>query len=211
MQPHSHQLRQQAIERWESGERMSLIAKELSVDYDTLRGWAKRYRAEGAEGLSTRYPNCGARPKHPPASKAKAVALKEAHRGWGAGYIGIQLAKAFPGSRPPSERQLQRWFAGAGLSEGRTRLPRQKAGWARRPFECVQADAKERLRTADGEECCYLTFTDERSGGVLDAFVFPLWPNMPSARGRGVRRRALPDVPLGLHQLFPCRQRGALR
>lgn len=182
---------------------MSTVSRELSIDYDTLRQWVKRHKSEGPEGLCTKYGNCGLAPTYDGSLLERALALKEGHRGWGAGYVRIQLARSMPGSALPSERQLQRWFAQAGLCERRTRLPSERAGWARRPFERVQADAKERLRTADGRECCYLNFTDEHSGAVLDAFVFPLRPDWPGARAPGLRCGALPDVPLGLHQLLP--------
>jgi len=58
--------------------------------------------------------------------------------------------------------------------QSNTRLPAVDTPWADSPLKRVQVDANEKLECLDGQKCCYLNFTDEHSGAVLDAFVFPL-------------------------------------
>ena len=186
MEGHSYEKRLQAIEYWESGQKRSWISTTLGVNYDTLCEWIKRYKTSGAEGLRTRYSNCGKSSQIKEAIRERAMDLKRAHPAWGSGYIRVKLSEEFDRDRIPCTRQLQRYFVKGGLMEQTTRLPRHAADWVRRPLERVQVDAKERLETADGKPCCYLTYTDEHSGSVLDAFVFPLCTDQSGSSGFGI-------------------------
>lgn len=179
MRNHSHEVRLEAIKRWQSGEKRSVIAREMGIDYDTLLGWVKRYEAQGESGLASRYSSCGRRPKFPEDMRQRAISLRQAHSQWGSAYIRLQLQMEYPGQALPTARQIHRWLHSAGLQAVRTRLPRSTGSWVEKPFERVQVDAKERLITQDGQECCYLNFTDEHSGAVLEAVVFPLRPHQP--------------------------------
>lgn len=174
MQAHSYEKRVQVIKRWQSGEKMSQLSRSLKIDYETLRQWVKRYKEDGLSGLKTRYGNCGRRPKTEEQIRQKALAYKRTHTQWGAGFIRIQLQRAYPESYIPGVRQLQRWFARAQLNKSQTHLAKYPLDWANRPLARVQVDANERLQTKDGQACCYLTYTDEYSGSALEAFVFPL-------------------------------------
>jgi hypothetical protein len=42
------------------------------------------------------------------------------------------------------------------------------------PHDTWQIDAKEQITTLNGKPACYLTVTDEKTGGALEARVFPL-------------------------------------
>ena len=106
------------------------------------------------------------------------MAYKENHPNWGAGFILVKLETDIPNTALPSERRLQQIFKSKNLQPKKSKPPRGKAKWAKKAFDRVQVDAKERLKTADGQDCCYLNFTDEATGSVLDAFVFSLCPNM---------------------------------
>ena len=181
MRNHSQEVRLEAIERWQSGEKRSVISREMGIDYDTLLGWVKRYEAQGEAGLQSQYSSCGRPPKFPESMRQRAIALRQAHSQWGAAYIRLQLQMEYPEQALPAARQIQRWLHSAGLQALRTRLPRSPGTWVQKPFERVQVDAKERLKTQDGQECCYLNFTDEHSGAVLEAVVFPLRPHQPGA------------------------------
>jgi transposase len=174
MEAHSMSKRQEAYKLWLTGMKKSIISRQLGIDYDTLLGWTKRFEAEGASGTSLRYNRCGSRGLFSEAVHEQALALRRAHPDWGASYIQLHLQQQFEASQEPSVRQLQRWLGRAGLLTPATRLPRDRSTWASKPLERVQVDAKEQLRTADDHPCCYLNFTDEHSGAVLDAFVFPL-------------------------------------
>lgn len=186
MKPHTYDVRQKAIENWQSGQKKSEIARQLGVDYDTLLGWIKRFSQEGEAGLSLRYTCCGRKPQENGAVRSRALELMGQHQEWGAGYLRLNLQREFPGADLVKPRQLQRWVAKAGIRAKRTKLPPVAADWASRPLERVQVDANERLVNKDGKECCYLNFTDEHTGAALDAFVFPLRQDQSSSRAFGV-------------------------
>ena len=125
-------------------------------------------------GLKLRYVRCGVSKKVSEQVKQAAINLKRDHPTWGGGYIRLQLARQYPKEYIPCARQLQRYFRQAGLVELRSKQPRAPSkDWAKWPLYRVQVDAKEQLQTADGKWCSYLTFTDEYSGAVLEALVFP--------------------------------------
>lgn len=211
MRAHNHETRQEAIRRWQAGEKKSDISRTLEVDYNTLSGWVKRFQSEGLAGLKVKYSGCGRKQAAPAQVVERAKELRRAHPDWGGGYIRLNLLRELPGEKVPGERQLQRQLSGAGLGVRRTKLPSVAADWARKAFERVQVDAKERLRTLDGRECCYLNFIDEYTGAELEAFVFPPRAHQPSPGRGGVRLCAVRAVALGVHPLFPDGQRPPLR
>lgn len=173
MQAHSQQERQSAIDLHLSGQRLTVISQTLGIHYDLVRAWIKRYKTEGASSVVPRYGNCGRKSKIDAAVKEAALAHKRQHPQWGAPFIRLKLLEAYPDLAIPKERRLQQWFQGKGLQSRKTRLPQAPKQWASRPLQCVQVDAKEEMKTKDGQPCCYLTFTDEYTGSALDAFVFP--------------------------------------
>lgn len=173
MEAHKAEVRQKAYDLWQSGEKKSVISRTLQVDYDTLLGWIKRFKSEGSDGLKLRYTQCGRRSSHETEVYQRAIAHRRAHGGWGSSYIRLKLVSEFGESRVASVRQIQRWIKGQGLMQSNTRLPAVDTPWADSPLKRVQVDANEKLECSDGQKCCYLNFTDEHSGAVLDAFVFP--------------------------------------
>jgi transposase len=173
MEAHALHVRLRAIELYGQGSKMTKISEELGVCYDTVRQWVKRYESGGQSALAVRYDRCGRLEQTATFIKEEILGLKKEHPQWGAAFIRHQVRERFPQIHLPQVRRLQQWFKAAGLQKQKTRLPQTKVAWAGRPFERVQVDAKERLKTKDGTDCCYLTFTDEHTGSVLDAFVFP--------------------------------------
>ncbi len=171
MRAHSLSIRHRAVELYKQGIARKQIAAELAADYDVVCDWVKRYLAEGEKGLSSRYHCCGRKPVLAPEVRRAANWLKRLHPVWGAGFIRVVLQERYPSLRIPCERQLQSWFRSAGLQ---TRLPKSDVRWAKGPLEVVQVDAKECMQTADKADCCYLKFTDEHTGSILDAHFFPL-------------------------------------
>ena len=186
MRAHNHETRQEAIRRWQAGEKISVISRALEVDYNTLLGWIKRFQSEGLPGLQVKYSGCGRKPMASEQVVERAKLLRQTHPDWGGGYIRLNLLRDLPGEKVPGERQLQRQLSEAGLGVRRTKLPAVPADWVRKAFERVQVDAKERLRTRDGKECCYLNFVDEYTGAELDAFVFPPRAHLPGPGREGV-------------------------
>lgn len=174
MEAHKTEIRQRAYEMWSSGEKKSVISRTLQVDYDTLLGWTKRFEQEGVDGIRLRYGRCGRRNRTDSRVYNRAIAHREAHAGWGSSYIRLKLVAEFGESSVPGARQIQRWLNSCGLISPVTKLPPVASPWADSPLKRVQVDANEQLECSDGQKCCYLNFTDEYSGAVLDAFVFPL-------------------------------------
>lgn len=186
------------------------ISTALNASQCSIRSWVRRLRQDGEKGLRPRYEPCGRKPSFEAGIIRAAVEMKKAHPLWGAGFILVRLGDIHPCTVLPKARRLQQIFKSLGLQPKRAKLPRHGAEWACHPFDRVQVDAKERLRTADGQQCCYLNFTDEHTGSVLDAFVFPLCPDCRSRSGRGPRLRPEGAPKVGTHQELPLRQRPPL-
>lgn len=178
MLPHTQQVRQEAARLFDNEKKsMAEISRQLGVSYNSIRTWIKRYKAEGMKGLLPKYSNCGRISQFSEDVIERAVAYKRSHSQWGAPFILLKLQDDFPDQDFPKARRLQQIFREKDLQPRRSRLPKQQDFWAKQPFDRVQVDAKERLKTADGKDCCYLNFTDEHTGSELDAFIFPLCSN----------------------------------
>jgi transposase len=176
MRSYDHSKRERVISLYQSGEKRVKISDALGISYYTVLNWIKRYEEHGEEGLKVQYSNCGRKMKLSSVIKKRAISLKRDHEEWGSDYILMQLKKEYPDAELVSSRQLRRYFKQAGLAkELVSKLPKVSGSdsWASHEFYRVQVDAKEQIRTQDGNWCSYLTFTDEKSGAVLDAFVFP--------------------------------------
>jgi transposase len=167
-------LREQIVTWHQQGIRLTQIAQQLDLSYDTVRHCWQRFCREGTAGLVAHYARCGPKERaFCETLQQAALALKREHPRWGAGLIRVELARAFPQTTLPSVRSLQRWFVAAGLQPLR-RKHGETARWrACQVHEVWQLDAKERIRLADGTGTCVLTITDEASGALLGALVFP--------------------------------------
>jgi len=176
MSSYSYEIRQEVIEKFSSGYKRTEISKELGIGYSTVLGWIKRYEQEGETGLQTKYEKCGSKAVVKDWIKAEAIKMREEHEGWGGEYIEMKLKQLHPKEYVPSGRQLRRYFKQAGLLEEQSRLPKgdKNNHWVNKAFTRVQLDAKEQIQTLDGKWSSYLTFTDEYTGAVLEALVFPL-------------------------------------
>ena len=168
-------LRQTIVERHLDGASLPAIARDLDLSPWTVRTLWRRYRDRGDAGLGPAYAACGRPgPRHPDAVYQTALALRQAHPGWGAGLIRTELAACFPGQRLPHEATIRRWLRDAGLSRP-PRAPRPpdppRAGV---PHARWQLDATEQIALADGSKVSWLAASDEASGAMLGAVVFPL-------------------------------------
>lgn len=66
--------------------------------------------------------------------------------------------------------------------------PRLRVKRGQEPHTVWAMDAKEQIQLADGQSVSWLTITDEGSGAVLSATLFPHWPlepTRPAARQAG--------------------------
>ena len=166
-------IRKEIVERRIRGESFRQISREMDMGYDSVRAVWRHWEKHGK--LSPNYANCSQPgPRKAPQMTEHALAMKRDHPRWGAKLILIKLAEEFPDETLPSERTLQRWFRRLGLNNGRDI---KKGGKiierGKEAHEVWAIDAKEKIKLADESKVSWLTITDEGSGAILDATVFP--------------------------------------
>lgn len=176
MKAYPNEVRRKVIVLYEGGKNKLKISEELGLNYKTVSQWLSRYKASSNDGLTPRYANCGSSQRVKAPIKKELIELKREHEEWGAAYIRMKLLLKYPKSYIPSIRQIQRYFHSAGIVEKKSKLPKadSQRHWSKKVFHRVQVDAKEQIQTKDGQWSSYLTFTDEYTGAVLEAIVFPL-------------------------------------
>jgi transposase-like protein len=169
-------VRRQIVERHSGGERLSSIARDLSMPYESLRKVWRYYRHTGQ--LAPNYQACGKRGVR--ASRRvyrAAVWLKRLHPTWGAALIGQVIQDKWETEIVPHKRSLQRWFVQAGVqapkpkAEGQARVGRGTAA-----HNIWEMDSREAIQLARGEKVSWLVVSDEASGAVLGGTVFPPRP-----------------------------------
>ena len=155
------------------GQTAAAIARALHLCPRTVRQLLQRF-GDQPERLEPAYgPGSG----HPAADHplyAAALALRQQHPTWGAGYIRVRLASSADPAVLPSERTLQRWFRHqqqAPAAPGRR--PPAETNRAAVPHDTWQMDAVEQLRLGSGQGVCWLRLVDEYSGAFLGTTVFP--------------------------------------
>jgi DNA-binding transcriptional ArsR family regulator len=176
-------LRRLILSRSRRGQTATDIARALRLSPRTVRHLLRRAR-DPANPPGPAYRPGPGRPAHDPLLRDRALALRQQHPSWGAGYIRLHLAAEADPAAVPSERTLQRWFrrerhppAAAG------RRPSSAADRAIAPHDIWQMDAVEQLRTADGQGACWLRLVDEYTGAFLATTVFPPILLGPCPRG----------------------------
>lgn len=192
--------RRKIVAMREQGQSLQAIAEELGRDYETVRKIYHRYTQSGQ--LQANYDRCRHQGIRSNAGVyERAIELKQAHPKWGAGLIWVELAEEFVEADLPSERTLQRWFRrGRVQNPAPECAPKPCAVRGKQAHEVWAMDAKEQVELADGSFVSWLTVTDEGSGAILGAFLFPhqtLGEDRPHARENGIAR---PDDLLGSSQ-----------
>ena len=89
-------------ERVRAGQSSREIATELGRPLPTIRKWRQRYLREGRAGLASRMgrPTVGTLATAPAEMKDAILELREAHPGWGAQTLRLEIAKDMPQSSP---------------------------------------------------------------------------------------------------------------
>src|SRR6516165_11890236 len=170
--------------RSDRGQTAAAIARDLDLCPRTVRHLLQRAR-DPANPPGPAYRPGPGRPAEDHPLRAHAVALRQLHPTWGAGYIRVRLAADADPATLPSERTLQRWFRGerhppaAGGRRSPSAIDRATA-----PHDIWQMDAVEQLRTGDGQGVCWLRVVDEYTGAFLGTTVFPPVLLGPCPRGR---------------------------
>jgi transposase len=168
-------LRMKIVDCKAGGMKMTKIAQELGVNYNTVRTLCKRHQAEGTSGLVPKYANCG-RPLRAEHEKAFRLVrlLKWLHPTWGVPYLVQRIELEFPDLPLQSIRHYQRRLSLGSQKVPSPILPEKiPVDRARQAHDTWEIDAKERLELADGQEACYLNITDEKTNAMLQAEVFP--------------------------------------
>lgn len=167
--------RLEIVRRHEGGESLRSISEEMSMSYETVKHIWQHWRREGR--IEPNYERAKRRgTRHYQRVYEAAVALKQAHRRWGATLIRIKLEEDARYGPLPSVRTIQRWFRDAGVQ---SQTPRSQQAGAKRvkrgqePHEVWAVDAKEQMQLADGSWASWLVVSDEASGAVPAADVFP--------------------------------------
>ena len=167
-------LRQAIVGRHRAGASLAAVAHEFDLSPWTVRTIWRRWRDRGDDGLVPDYAACGRPgPRYPGEVHAAALALRRDHPGWGAGLIRVELAEGFPHQRLPHEATLRRWFRAAGLIPPALPPRAPNPPRARSPHERWQLDATEQVRLAGGPPVSWLAASDEATGAMLGAVVFP--------------------------------------
>lgn len=170
-------LRQIIIDRHQAGASLPAIARDLARSPWTVRTVWRRYRDRGETGLVPDYAACGRPgPRYPAALYDAACAWRRDHPGWGAGLIRVRLAEQFPEQALPHEATLRRWFRAAGLTPPPRPAHPPEPPRATVPHHRWQLDATEQIALADGSRVSWLAASDEATGAMLGAVVFPPGP-----------------------------------
>lgn len=166
-------LRERIQEMRSQGSKLESISQQLGVPYGTVKHLCRRFRTLGAAGLAPAYVHCGRKASvSAVAYKEQALEQRTLHPRWGAPRIHVEMQQA--DGKPPCIRTLQKWFRQAGAYRPRHRGAEAAIGRALAVHNIWEVDAKEQLVLGDGTPGCYLTMGDEKSGGWLEAPVFPL-------------------------------------
>ena len=169
-------VRRQIVERHRGGERLSSIARDLSIPYESLRKVWRSYRHSGQ--LTPNYQACGRRGVR--ASRRvyrAAIWLKRLHPTWGAGLIRQVIQEQWANEKVPQARSLQRWFVQAGVQTPKTKQGGQaRVGRGTAAHNIWEMDSKEAIQLGSGEKVSWLVVSDEASGAVLGGTVFPPRP-----------------------------------
>lgn len=172
-------VRQAMIEHHQAGVPLATVAEEFGQSVWTVRRIWRRYRDRGEAGVTPDYAACGRHGSRYPAVYDRALTLRREHPGWGTGLIRVLLGEAFPAQPLPHERTLRRWFRAAGLGPPPPRVRPPAPPRARHPHQCWQLDATEQIVLADGSRASWLAASDEATGGMTGAVVFPPGPLEP--------------------------------
>jgi hypothetical protein len=193
-QAHSLATRKAIICQRQLGISMSEICETLNVSYTSVRRICKRYsdnlhpESDLQSVLTPHYSNCGPKTEKWSSDIVDAVLLLKAeHLSWGAPRLLVELERKLCGQTLPTIRTVERWFRKNNLGKPPRQGGEPAIGRARGVHNIWEVDAKENLVLLDGQEACYLTTVDEKSGALLASPVFPLQTYLASAAYRHTR------------------------
>lgn len=164
------------VASYSQGKNISTLAKDFKISRKTVRELLKRHQSLGIEGLKPNYRHCGKSRRDGDDLVFRAArCLRTWHPTWGGEKIRSELLLLRPDLKLPHPRTFVRWFHQSGQLEPRLKnlLPESPKRLAQRLHEVWQIDAKEEIRTTDGNKQCWLNIVDEYSGMTVPSGVFP--------------------------------------
>jgi hypothetical protein len=189
-------VRKAILRRIQQGQDAATIARALNLCPRTVRHMIRRLRNQ-PDTIGPSYRPGPGRPPESQSLRDRAVALREEHPTWGAGYIRIRMGSPDL-EGVPSERTLQRWFRQERQPPSWPgRRPASETGRAIHPHQCWQMDAVEQLRLKSKQGVSWLRLADEHSGAFLSTTVFPPILLGPRSGVRGSAASASGVCPLG--------------
>jgi hypothetical protein len=171
--PTENHIRLAIVQRHQRGETLHSISAELGLSYETTKHIWQHWKQTGSvEPNYERAKQRGTRQYQ--SVYAQAVEMKRAHPRWGAQLIRLEL-QAYHREKLPSVRTLQRWFRQAGVnrSAGVKQVRNQTVQRGQAVHQVWAVDAKEGMHLRDGSWASWLVVSDEASGAILRAEVFP--------------------------------------
>src|ERR1051326_5734189 len=163
--------REQWVEEYLEGERISEIAERHEVSRKTVYKWIERYEGYGAEGLRelSRAPR-----QHPQAVselwRERIRAARQHYPRWGAPKLQWAFERRHGKEEVPSASTIGRVLRESGLSRPRRRVRAHGTGRLSEAEHANQVwaiDFKGWRRTGDGRRCEPLTITDQATRYLL--------------------------------------------
>ena len=168
-------VRQLIVDQYQQGIPKSKIACNLQIGRTTVHTVISRYTEQGELGLKPKYDNCGkTRPEDTDFIFRAIRCMRTWHPNWGGDKIRSKMLQLRPELDLPQVRTFYRWFHWNKQIVSKSKVPKEPPRWAKYLHEGWQVDAKEEIRTANGDKNCWLNIVDEHSGTVIDPPVFPL-------------------------------------
>lgn len=153
----------------------SEISRRLEVSRTTVISLIKRFKDLGDAGLLPSYHRSGNRGLRFTSLLVRSYhCLKCWHPAWGYDKISSLIRIKHPDWRLPDRRTVYRWWNRAKLVTPRSKNIPPPRPWASTLHDGWQIDAKEAIKLATGQRCCWLNIIDERSGTVITPRVFSL-------------------------------------
>jgi hypothetical protein len=114
------------------------------------------------------------------------------------------LQQKWPQEYIPHERTLQRWFRQQGYQRMRQGRQPRRLSRGQHPHAVWELDSKEQIGLASGELVSWLVVSDEASGAVLQATVFPYRAGQPNPSRMGTTSLETMLCRLGVAAGDPC-------
>jgi transposase len=180
------------------------LCRQFGISRPVGYKWRERFAEQGRRGLCDRRrgPKQAAQPQAQRWQR-RVLALRRAHRHWGAAKIRVKLAEKYGARGLPAMRTLARWFAQAGLSRKPPRRARRGPAVAhpgltraRRRHQVWTVDFKGWYRTADGQRQEPLTVRDFWTRYVLAVRLLPDQSDVRvrAALARVFAQHGLPEI-----------------